>query len=386
MSRRGALLVAAGRATRMGFDKLWVELRGRPVVAYGLELLARCQLDALVLVVAEPRLDQARALLAELGLRGRVCVGGERRRDSVARGLACLEACDWVVVHDAARPLAAPDLVLRGLEAARATGAAVPGVPIADTVKRVQGGRVVETLRREELWRIQTPQVFRRDLLARALAESDDDVGDEATLIERLGGEVRVFAGAEDNLKLTTPDDLRLAAALLDARGAMSQLRVGIGYDVHPFGEGRPLVLGGVALDYPQGLAGHSDGDALCHAIIDALLGAAAAGDIGGWFPSSEERYRGASSLELLARVRAALAERGWRVGNVDATVIAEQPRLAPGVPEMRQHLARALDVEVECVSVKATTTDRLGALGRGEGLAAQAVALLMKSSAASPQ
>lgn len=158
----------------------------------------------------------------------------------------------------------------------------------------------------------------------------------------------------------------------------MAQHRIGIGYDVHPFSEGRRLVLGGVVLEHPLGLAGHSDGDALCHAIIDALLGAAAEGDIGTWFPSSDERYRGASSLELLQQVRVALASQGWRIGNVDATVIAQQPRLAPAVPEMRQRLAQALAVSVERVSVKATTTDRLGALGRAEGLAAQAVALLM--------
>lgn len=218
MSRRGAVLVAAGRASRMGFDKVWAELAGRTVLAYGLQMLATAHLDELVLVVSEARLSQAEALLAQLGIAARVCAGGERRRDSVARGLACLADCRWVVVHDAARPLAPAALVADGLEAARATGAAVPGVPVADTVKRIIDGRVVETLPRQELWRIQTPQVFARDLLASALAHSDDDVSDEATLVERVGGEVRVFLGAEDNIKLTTPADLRLVEALLHAR------------------------------------------------------------------------------------------------------------------------------------------------------------------------
>lgn len=218
MSRVGGLLVAAGRSTRMGFDKVWADLRGRPVLVHGLQMLADAGVGELVLVVAADRVDQARALVSELGIAAQACAGGERRRDSVARGLACLPACEWVVVHDAARPLASSRLVRRGLDAARECGAAVPAIPVADTLKRVADGRVVETVPREDLWCVQTPQIFRREALASALAASDEDVGDEATLVEWSGAQVRVFLGEEHNIKLTQPDDLLLAEAMLGMR------------------------------------------------------------------------------------------------------------------------------------------------------------------------
>lgn len=223
MRERGGILLAAGRSSRMGFDKLWADLGGQPVLAHGLRLLAQARLDELVVVVAADSLERTRRLASSMGVEARVCAGGERRRDSVAAGLALLKDVEWVVVHDAARPFATVRLVAAGLEAARETGAAVAAIPIADTVKRVRQGRVVETLSRDELWRAQTPQVFRRDLLERVLAERQEDVGDEATLVERTGGEVRVFAGAADNFKLTEPEDLRLARAIFEAsrRGAL---------------------------------------------------------------------------------------------------------------------------------------------------------------------
>jgi 2-C-methyl-D-erythritol 4-phosphate cytidylyltransferase len=215
----GAIVVAAGAARRMGFDKLWTELAGKLVLTYALDqLVASGLVSTLALVVAADRLVQARQLAAGLGARTIVCVGGASRRESVAAGLAVLPACRWVLVHDAARPFLTPDLIARGLETARETGAAVAAVPARDTLKRVVGGTVVETPPRAQFWQVQTPQIFRRELLTAALERPDDDVTDEATLVERLGGQVRIFDGADTNWKITTPADLRLAEALLAVR------------------------------------------------------------------------------------------------------------------------------------------------------------------------
>lgn len=214
--RVGAVLVAAGRSTRMGHDKVWADLGGRPVVAWSLAALADSGvIDHLALVVAGPRTSDARRHLRRYGVPWAVVEGGERRRDSVAAGLAALDECEWVLVHDAARPWVTPDLVRRGLDAARETGAAIAAVPVVDTIKRVRGPDVIETLPRAELVAVQTPQVFRRDVLTAALAATDDDVTDEAALVERLGITVRVYAGELMNRKLTTPEDLASALTML---------------------------------------------------------------------------------------------------------------------------------------------------------------------------
>jgi 2-C-methyl-D-erythritol 4-phosphate cytidylyltransferase len=216
--RVGAVLVAAGSSRRMGFDKLWSPLHGRSVVSYALTTLAASpRLARLVLVVSQERLDDALALVADLDSRATVRVGGAERRDSVAAGTDALDDCDWILVHDAARPFVSLDLVDRGIEAAQLTGAAVAAIPSRDTLKRVVEGAVVETLPRQHIWSVQTPQVFRTDLLRSALRLSDRDVTDEATLVERLGGEVRVFEGSDLNWKITTPGDFALAEALLAA-------------------------------------------------------------------------------------------------------------------------------------------------------------------------
>lgn len=217
--RLGVILVAAGRSARMGFDKIWASLGGRPLVQHSLETLVRAPgVDDLVLVVAAEHLARARALCASLGLKARVCAGGERRRDSVAAGLATLPDVAWLAVHDAARPFVPAESIARGLEAARETGAAVAALPARDTIKRVVSGRVVETLPRAELWIVQTPQVFRASLLRDALTWTDDDVTDEAALVEAMGGLVTVFAGSDHNWKITTAGDLELAHALAARR------------------------------------------------------------------------------------------------------------------------------------------------------------------------
>jgi 2-C-methyl-D-erythritol 4-phosphate cytidylyltransferase/2-C-methyl-D-erythritol 2,4-cyclodiphosphate synthase len=288
---------------------------------------------------------------------------------------------DIVVVHDAARPFATADLVARTIAAAAEAGAAVAALPAHDTVKRVGGGAyVVETLPRETIYLAQTPQAFRRDVLREALA-AGGDATDEAALAERAGHRVQVVMGEATNIKVTTADDLAIAETIARARDGRAKPartgRAGIGYDLHRLVEGRPLVLGGVTIPFDRGLAGHSDADAVCHAVTDAILGAAGAGDIGQHFPDTDPAWKGASSLDLLRRAVRLVAERGLGVGNVDATIILERPKLRPFVDAMRANIAAAVGVDVDRVSVKAKTNEGVGELGRGEAIAVHAIALV---------
>jgi 2-C-methyl-D-erythritol 4-phosphate cytidylyltransferase/2-C-methyl-D-erythritol 2,4-cyclodiphosphate synthase len=300
--------------------------------------------------------------------------GGAERQDSVAAALAALGPgfAGTVLVHDGARPFASPQLFARVAAAAEEPGwdGAAAALAVRDTLHRPDGGVVDRT----GLWAAQTPQAFPAEVLRRALA-AGVRATDEAALVTACGGRVRFVPGEPGNLKVTYPEDLALAERLCAAEDG--GLRVGYGWDVHRLVPGRALVLGGVAIPSERGLLGHSDADVLCHAVMDACLGAAALGDIGTHFPPDDPRFAGADSLQLLRRVAALVAEAGWAVGNVDATVIAEAPRLAPHVPAMRAALAGALGVAPATVSVKATTAEGLGALGAGEGIAAHATASL---------
>lgn len=295
-----------------------------------------------------------------------------------------------MAVHDGARPLVTPVLIARVVAAAAKHGAAIPALPVGETVKRTNPSstQVAETLDRRPLRLAQTPQVFGTELLRRAYAEAaaaaaGGQVTDDAQLVEAAGGVVRLVQGDPDNIKITLPEDLAVAEALLARRQGGSgggALRVGHGYDVHRLVVGRALVLGGVALKHPLGLLGHSDADVLCHAAGDALLGAAALGDLGQHFPHDDPALRGISSLELLRRISALLHGAGCRLENLDVTVACQRPLLRPHVLAMRENLARALGVEPSQVSVKATTTEGLGFVGREEGIEARAVALVHKN------
>ncbi|HHJ98867.1 MAG TPA: 2-C-methyl-D-erythritol 2,4-cyclodiphosphate synthase, partial [Actinobacteria bacterium] len=291
------------------------------------------------------------------------------------------------VVHDGARPLVTPATIAGAIEMLeRDDGCAgvVVGHPSYDTLKQVDDlDVVVATPDRATIWSAQTPQVFRaqtlRDAYERA-AHTGWTGTDDASFVEHAGGRVRVFAGPRDNVKITVPEDLRVAEALLQARegrAGMDSLRVGTGYDVHAFTDGRALVLGGVTIPYERGLAGHSDADVLVHALMDAIVGALREGDIGRLFPDTDPRYSGASSVGLLREVAALMRERGFRLVDADTVLVLEEPRIAPYRESMRMEIARALDVDVERVGVKATTTEGLGFAGRKEGVAVHAVALL---------
>lgn len=378
-----ALIVAAGSSQRFGRDKLWEPVAGQPLLAHTLDAFEGCpEIDEVVLVLSPQKVEAGRRW-AEAGRWTKVkavCAGGSCRSESVAAGLAQAKDAGWVVVHDGARPCVTPEIIGRGLFAARQTGAAIAGVPVTDTIKVVgQEGQVKATPQRKELWSIQTPQVFRYDLLVQAYGRfgPGEDITDDATLVERLGHPVAVFWGAYSNIKVTTPHDIAVAEALLrpPRHAGLASGYVGLGYDVHPLVAGRRLVLGGVDIPFALGLAGHSDADVLTHAIMDALLGAAALGDIGQHFPASDPQYKDISSLELARRVASKLQASCWRIGNIDAVIVAQEPGLSPYLAQMRERLASALGIAPGQISLKAKHPEGLGFAGRGEGMATHAVA-----------
>ena len=260
--------------------------------------------------------------------------------------------------------------------------AAALAVPVKDTLKRTdEKGYILDTPDRAGLWRVQTPQVFDRAALCAAMEQALSegwDFTDDCQLMEKAGHPVRLVTGLDTNLKLTTPEDIRLAQAIMNIDKEDKGMRIGHGYDVHKLVEDRLLILGGVTIPYEKGLLGHSDADVLTHAVMDALLGAAALGDIGKLFPDNDPAYAGADSVALLRRVVERVAEEGYRIGNIDATILCQRPKLAPHIPQMREILAAACGVDTTCISVKATTEEGLGFTGSGEGIAAHCVCLLV--------
>lgn len=382
-----AVIVAAGRGERFGLPtKVLLPIAGRPALAYILDAVDAAAISEIVLVVGAHTRAAVASLLAGGGWSTPIAVieGGTERHDSVAAGLAAVSpGIEYVAIHDGARPFAPPLLFDQCLTAAVEHGAAIAAVPVTDTLKRVRDDLVEATVDRAGLWAAQTPQVFRRaTLLAAMAAPHDPAVTDEARLFEALGLPVTVVPGSPTNLKLTHPGDLRLAegiaAMLLPAqRPTPPTIRTGIGYDTHRLAPSRRLVLGGVEIPYHLGLLGHSDADVLLHAIADALLGAAALGDIGQHFPPTDPAFKDADSQDLLRRVLALLTAAGYAPLNLDATVIAEAPRLGPHIPAMRAAIAACLDLPETAIGVKATTNEGLGALGRGEGIAALATATI---------
>ncbi len=372
------IVVAAGTGSRFGVPKQFETVAGARLVDRAVDAVADA-CDDVVLVLPAGVAWDGRPVAASVP-------GGSTRSASVRAGLdAVAGSAGVVVVHDAARPLASPALFEAVIGAVRAgADAAVPGLPISDTVKRVDGDHVVETIARDALVAVQTPQAFRSDAL-RAAHAGGGDATDDAALVEAAGGRVVVVPGEPRNLKVTTPADLVVAARAPRRRvtgAAVSATRIGQGFDVHPFGDGAALVLGGVELDGP-GLIGHSDADAVAHAVADALLGAAALPDLGSTFPATDDRYRDASSIRLLRDVAGRVSAAGWRLGNVDVVVVAERPSLAPHVRSMTDNLYHALvplfpePGAQNLVSVKPKRGEGLGAIGRGEGVAVWAVALL---------
>jgi 2-C-methyl-D-erythritol 4-phosphate cytidylyltransferase/2-C-methyl-D-erythritol 2,4-cyclodiphosphate synthase len=387
-----AIIAAAGEGRRLGGDrpKQFLTIGGVTLVERSARAFeASARVTDLVLVLPAAAAAAPPAWVGRLGKPARVVAGGARRQDSVARGFDAVPAgAEIVVVHDAARPFVTGALIDRTIDAAIETGAAIAAVPAHDTVKQADAaGLVAATLPRETIFLAQTPQAFRRDVLGRAIAlgRGGAEATDEAALAEQAGHPVRLVAGEVMNVKITTREDLAKLApeGTLPPEGGSHRgisVRVGLGYDLHRLAEGRPLVLGGVAIPADRGAVGHSDADAAAHAVTDAVLGAACLGDIGRHFPDTDSRWKGASSLDLLARAVALARDAGLRPANVDVVIVLERPKIAPHLDAIRAGLARALGLEPARVSVKGKTNEGVDAIGRGEALAAHAVAMLVSN------
>lgn len=380
-----AIIAAGGRGTRFGAErpKQLLEIAGVPMLQRSTEafLSAPVITDVIVALPADLMAHPPAYLVRD---RVRLVCGGARRQDSVAAALALAQAADLVVVHDAARPFVSGALIARVVACAQEHGAAIAAIAAKDTVKRrSRDGAVVGTLDRSEIALAQTPQAFRREVLEAALEKAGAvEVTDEAMWAERAGYTVKLVEGDPRNMKVTTPEDAELAEAV--ARHGQTTwvtrgLRIGNGYDLHRLVAGRPLILGGVQLPFEKGLLGHSDADAVCHAVTDAVLGAAGCGDIGRHFPDTDPAWKDADSLALLRGAMSVVRAAGFAVVNVDVTVVAERPKLAPHVDAMRANVAAALDVAASQVSVKGKTNEGVDSMGAGESIAVHAVALLAR-------
>jgi 2-C-methyl-D-erythritol 4-phosphate cytidylyltransferase / 2-C-methyl-D-erythritol 2,4-cyclodiphosphate synthase len=379
-----AVIVAAGRGERAGadFPKQYRQIAGEPMIR-----------STLLAFLSHPRIDLVQPVInpddaktyerAIAGLKDLLpaTAGGATRQASVRAGLEALaaRAPALVLIHDAARPFVSATLIARAINAGRADGAAVPGVALADTVKAIDhGGAVVtQTLDRERLRVVQTPQAFSFPLILeahrRAAAAQQESFTDDAALAEWAGQRVSVFEGEATNLKVTTSDDF--ARAEITRLAALSDVRTGNGFDVHAFADGDHVMLGGVRVPHSRGVTGHSDADVALHALVDALLGALADGDIGAHFPPSDPRWKGVASDRFLAFACERVRNRGGMIAHLDVTIVCEVPRIAPHRDAMRTRIAAIADISVDRVAVKATTSEKLGFAGRGEGIFAMATA-----------
>ena len=379
-----AVLVAAGSSTRMGFDKLSFDLGGETVLHRSIRAFEQCPDVTEIVLVAGKNRAFVEQQAVDCAKPVRIVPGGATRAESAKNGVLAA-AGEIVAVHDAARPFVSQAVIAAALAAAARCGAAAPAVPVKDTIKAAVRGSgktmpescfVHATPDRSTLYAVQTPQCFDRAAYLAALEELDAEkarlVTDDCSLFELTGRPVQLTQGDYANLKITTREDLPRPEQKEEHK-----MRIGHGYDVHRLVEDRKLILGGVEIPFEKGLLGHSDADVLTHAVMDAVLGAAALGDIGQHFPDNDPAYAGADSLKLASHVAQILKEHGYRIENIDATILCQRPKLAPHIPAMRANLAAAFGLPADAVSVKATTEEHLGFTGEGLGIAAHAVALI---------
>jgi 2-C-methyl-D-erythritol 4-phosphate cytidylyltransferase/2-C-methyl-D-erythritol 2,4-cyclodiphosphate synthase len=377
----------SGKRLKSHIAKQYLLLDAVPVLVHALRAFQNSQdIDEIIMALpAEDIVHIRQELVEKYGLTKVVnaVAGGLERQDSVKNCLDAIKGeCGIVVIHDAVRPFVTEELINKVIEAARVTGAAVAGVKTKDTIKDVKENDIIGgTVPRERLWLAQTPQAFKYELLKEAYKSAYNDKfygTDDASLVERMGKEVKMVEGFYENIKITTNEDMQTADALMKKRNNAG-LRVGFGYDSHRFAADRKLILGGVEIPYEKGLQGHSDADAVIHAVCDALLGAAAAGDIGRHFPDNDPQYKDISSMILLEKVGKIIKVKGFAVNNIDVTVIMEMPKLAPHAAQMVSNIARVLKIDEDCVDIKAKTNEGMGFIGRNEGVAVIASATVIE-------
>lgn len=368
-----AIIVAAGRGKRLGssLPKQFLKVRDRTILEMSVEAFEQNKyVDEIFVAANADYCELTEKLCRGFSKLKKIVAGGAERQDSVRAALDCLRGENGIVlVHDAARPFVSEAVINAVIEGTADFGAAIPTVPAKDTIRQVDGTGS-RTLQRETLARVQTPQGFRISLLKHAFekAQAEGFLGtDDASLVERMGINISMVQGEDANRKITTREDLE------------TEMRIGTGYDVHRLVEGRPLVLCGEQIPYEKGLLGHSDADVALHALMDAMLGAAGLGDIGKHFPDTDERYRGISSMKLLQKTAELLREAGYFLGNADITIIAQRPKIAGYIPKMRANIAEIMNCDENKINIKGTTTEKLGFVGREEGIASEAVCILYR-------
>ncbi len=382
--RAAAIVVSGGSGSRMGKPKQFLPLAGSTVAEWSLECFKGMpEIEAVVLVLGEDAMKEHGKRLA--GGKVKVVAAGPTRMGSVKNGFAALpKGVEVVAVHDGARSMITPEVVRATLKEAAKSGAAVAAVPVKDTLKVAAKGKklVEETPDRSRYWAAQTPQTYKYSVLEEALTKfaSDADATDESQLVERCGQKVALVESTYENFKITTPEDMTMASAILEQRaGGRRESRVGFGYDIHRLVEGRELWLSGVKLPHSKGLLGHSDGDAVLHACCDAVLGALGLGEIGIAFPPSDPKFKGLKSKEIVVNTLGEVAKAGGEIVHLDATLIAEEPKLKPHYAAMKASLAKLFALPESRVSLKAKSNEGLDAIGRGEAIACHAVATVLK-------
>lgn len=371
------IIVAGGLGSRLGGgqNKALLPLQGQPLFLYALRALKPFCDEIILVTRPEDEQDFIDAMNVHHLQADKVVFGGEQRRHSVENALNVVNPeADLVLVHDAARPFCSPALVQAAIDAARDTGAAVPALPVRDTLRKQENGKTL-TVPRDGLYQVQTPQVFSYSLLKQAYETNKDALTDDAGLVELLGQPITLTPGEARNFKITYPEDWDMAQHLMS-----NDLRVGTGFDTHGLVEGRDLILCGVNIPHQLGLLGHSDADVALHALTDALLGACALGDIGRHFPDTDMQYKGADSMVLLKEAVSIMSKHGFVPHQADVTILAQRPKLAPHIEQMRRNIASVLSLPIDRVSVKATTNEGLGYVGREEGISAQAAVMVRAS------
>ena len=370
-----AIIAAAGSSTRMGFNKLFAKISGQEVIALSIRKLASNNYISEIVVVTQPEYSEKIEAICKKECNGKpfkIVFGAGTRQESVFNGIrACNEKSELFVIHDGARPFVSDEEICAVIEDAMDFGAATLAVPVKDTVKVIDDtGVIIDTPDRNFLYSAQTPQVFKAEIYKSAMKQCQNLYTDDCALVEGIGQKIKITQGKYSNIKITTIEDLPPTEAVM---------KIGHGYDVHRLVENRKLILGGVCIPYEKGLLGHSDADVLVHSIMDSILGALALGDIGKLFPDNDPSFKDIDSMVLLEKVFKKMSEKGYRVGNIDCTVVAQAPKLSTYIPEMRENVACVLKCDIDCINIKATTEEKLGFTGSGEGISAHVVALLTK-------
>ncbi|MBC63537.1 MAG: 2-C-methyl-D-erythritol 2,4-cyclodiphosphate synthase [Chloroflexi bacterium] len=386
------VILSAGKSSRMdGIDKQLVEIDGKKVINYSIELFSQFkETRSITIMVSEKNVIEVKKIVKSLVSDKEIyiLIGGTLRQDTVKIALRNLSSIynskDIVAIHDGARPLVNKTIVINGLKSAQVSGAAIPIIPLSDTIKKVSNNLIIKTYDRSKLAAVQTPQFFKFDVLSTSYELLNNVITDDASAVESSGGLVSSFPGSLDNIKITNPIDLKIANSILNKKQKFNNInsnlsRYGTGFDCHKLVDGGPLVLGGLKIPFEKELAGHSDGDVLLHAIASSLLGAGNLGDLGSNFPSNQKKYKNISSEFFVSKSKKLLKENGWEILYIDTTIIAEKPRLSEFAEQIIDNLSKILYLQRDSINLKITSTDSVGFIGKSEGIAAQSIATVAK-------